>query len=98
MFTGQLAKALEIALGDQPPRVHQPDHVAHVLRLVAVVGREGDRLALVALAFDEIEDDAVAEDVQPEGRLVHNQDRRVGDERPADVDPLLLPGRQRPAA
>ena len=67
------------------------DPVAHLDRLVDVVGDEEDRLAQLGLQPQELVLQALAVDrVDGAERLVHQHHPRVGGERPRDPDPLLL--------
>ena len=67
------------------------DEVAHLDRLVDVVGHEQDRLGDRLLEAQELVLEAVADDrVDRAERLVHEHDRRVRGERPGDADALPL--------
>ena len=70
---------------------HDRDPVAHLDRLVDVVGDEEDRLADLRLQAEELVLQALAVDrVDRAEGLVHQHHQRVGGERPGDADPLLL--------
>ena len=86
----QLAR---LPLGLDPPLVDDRHPRAELLDLVHRVGREDDRLALVAQLGDLLEDRPGHQDVEPRGRLVEDQDGRVVDDRPGDRDLLPHPGR-----
>ena len=67
------------------------DPVAHLDRLVDVVGDEDDRLADLGLQAQELVLEALAVDrVDRAERLVHQHQRRVGGERAGDADALAL--------
>jgi hypothetical protein len=67
------------------------DPVAHLDRLVDVVGDEDDRLAQLRLEAQELVLQPLAVDrVDRAERLVHQHQRRVGRERAGDADPLAL--------
>ena len=67
------------------------DPVAHLDRLVDVVGDEDDRLAQLGLQAQELVLQALAVDrVDRAERLVHEHQRRVGGERAGDADALAL--------
>ena len=80
------------SLSDKPAFVQQADAVAERLGLVEVMRAQNNRLPGIALPPDEFEDHTVGQHVQAERRLVHDQNRRVGDESARDVGPLLLTG------
>ena len=74
-----------------PPSLQDRDPVAHLDRLVDVVGDEEDRLAQLGLQAQELVLQALAVDrVDGAERLVHQHHARVGGQRPGDADPLLL--------
>ena len=67
------------------------DLVAHLDRLVDVVGDEDDRLAQLGLQAQELVLEPLAVDrVDGAERLVHQHQRRVGRERAGDADALAL--------
>ena len=71
------------------------DLVAELDRLVDVVGDEHDRFAQFALQPQDFGLQILAHHrVDGAERLVHQQDRRVGGQRPGDPDALLLATRQ----
>jgi hypothetical protein len=71
------------------------DPVAHLDRLVDVVGYEQDGLADVGLQSQELVLQALAVDrVDRAERLVHQHHRRVDGEGAGDPDPLLLAARE----
>ena len=71
------------------------DLVAELDRLVDVVGDEHDRLAQFALQPQDFGLQVLAHHgVDGAERLVHQQDRRVGRQRPGHPDALLLTTRQ----
>ena len=71
--------------------VHDRDAVAQPLRLVEVVRREQDRqVAAGAQAGDHVEQLVPDPRVQPDGRLVEEQDARLGDQRAGDLEPPPL--------
>ena len=70
-------------------------HPVGVRGRLRVVGDEDDRLApLLARAPQRVEDLGAGRVVEVAGRLVGEEQRRTGHERPGDGDPLLLAGRQ----
>ena len=74
-----------------PPVSEHRDEVAHLDRLVDVVGHEQDRLGELLLEAQELVLEALADDrVDGAERLVHEHDRRVRGERPGDADALPL--------
>ena len=81
---------------DDPPRVHDDDLVGERDRREAVGDDEGrpagHRLAQAAL------DRRLGGRVDRRGRVVEDQDPRVGDQRPGDRDALALPAGERQAA
>ena len=78
-------------LGDPAALAHDRDPVAHLDRLVDVVGDEEDGLLDLRLEAEELVLEALAVDrVDRAERLVHQHHQRVGGERPGDADPLLL--------
>ena len=77
------------------PCLHDRDEVAHLDRLVDVVGDEQDRLGEVLLEAQELVLEPFADDRidGPEG-LVHQHDRRVGREGLGHADALALAATQ----
>ena len=73
------------------PAAHDGDLVAHLDRLVDVVGDEDDRLAHLLVEAQEVVLEAVAGDrVDRAEGLVHQHDRRIRRHRAGDADALLL--------
>ena len=82
-------------LGEDPALLQDRDPVAHLDRLVDVVGDEDDRLADLGLQAQELVLQPLAVDrVDRPERLVHQHHRRVGGERAGDADALALAARQ----
>ena len=78
-------------LGEDPALLEDRDPVAHLDRLVDVVGDEDDRLAQLGLEAQELVLQPLAVDrVDRAERLVHQHQRRVGRERAGDADALAL--------
>ena len=78
-------------LGELAADLQDRDPVAHLDRLVDVVGDEDDRLADLGLQAQELVLEALAVDrVDRAERLVHQHQRRVGGERAGDADALAL--------
>ena len=76
---------------DELAVAHDRDPVAHLDRLVDVVGDEDDRLRNLAMEPQEVVLESVTGDrVDRAERLVHQHDRGVGGHRPGDADALLL--------
>ena len=77
------------------PAVGDDEDPVGVGRGLRVVGDEDDGLvALDARSPERVEDLGAGRVVEVAGRLVGEEERRPGDERPGDRDPLLLAGRQ----
>ena len=71
--------------------LHDRDAVAHLDRLVDVVGDEDDRLTQLGLQAQELVLQPLAADrVDRAERLVHQHDRRIDGERTGDPDALAL--------
>ena len=86
----QLGRA--VVLLEHAADVEDGDAVGELDRLVDVVGDEDDRLAHPALQVEQLVLQAGPHDrVDGAVGLVHQQDRRVGGQRPGHADPLLLP-------
>ena len=84
-----------VELGDDRLLAQDRDAVAHLDRLVDVVGDEDDGLADVLLQAQELVLQLLAGDgVDRPERLVHEHHRRVGREGPGDADALALPAGQ----
>src|SRR2546427_1742053 len=78
-----------------PALLHQPDRVAEQESLAHVVRHEDDRLAETPLQREELTLQLDARDgIERPERLIQQQERRSGGERPDDADPLALPARQ----
>ena len=77
------------------PRFDDRDPIGEVLRLVHVVSREDDRRALAPQLVDELPRAAAGGRVEPGGGLVEEQQLRCADDAERDVEPALLPARQR---
>ena len=78
-------------LGELAAALHDRDAVAHLDRLVDVVGDEHDRLADLALEPQELVLEPLAVDrVDRAERLVHQHQRRVNGQRPRHADALAL--------
>ena len=78
-------------LGELAAHLQDRDPVAHLDRLVDVVGDEDDRLADLGLQAQELVLQALAVDrVDRAERLVHQHQRRVGGERAGHADALAL--------
>ena len=78
-------------LGEDAALLQHRDAVAHLDRLVDVVGDEDDRLADLGLEAQELVLEPLAVDrVDRAERLVHQHQRRVGGERAGDADALAL--------
>ena len=74
-----------------PARLHDRDEVAHLDRLVDVVGDEQDRLGEVLLEAEELVLESLPDDrVDRTERLVHEHDRRVGGQGTGHADALPL--------
>ena len=81
-----------VVLLEHAADVEDRDAVAHLHRLLDVVGDEHDRLLHLRLQPEELVLQARAGDrVDGAERLVHQQDGRVGGERTRHADPLALP-------
>jgi hypothetical protein len=81
-----------VVLGDVRALAQDRDPVAHLDRLVDVVGDEHDGLLDLGLQPEELVLQPVAGDrVDGTERLVHQHDVRVGAHRPGHPDPLALP-------
>ena len=78
-------------LGDLAAVLEHRDEIAHLDRLVDVVGDEQDRLGQLLLEAQELVLEPVADDrVDRPERFVHEHDRRVDREGPRHADPLAL--------
>ena len=84
-----------VVLGEDPAALEDRDPVAHLDRLVDVVGDEHDRLAHLLLEPEELVLEPLAADrVDRAERLVHQHDRRIGRQRASHADTLSLAARQ----
>ena len=84
-----------IQLGDLPARPEDRDLVAHLDGLLDVVGDQHHGLVQLRLEPQELILQGGSDNrVDRAERLVHQQHRRVGGERPGHPDPLLLPAGQ----
>ena len=82
-------------LGELAALLQDRDAVAHLDRLVDVVGDEHDRLADLALEAQELVLEPLAVDrVDRAERLVHQHQRRVGRQRARHADALALAARE----
>ncbi len=80
---------------DEVPVAHDRDAIAHLDRLVDVVGDEDHRLAHLPVQAQEVVLQALSRDrIDGAERLVHEHDRRIGGHRPGHADPLLLAARE----
>ena len=78
------------AVGDDPALADQHDPVGVLVGLLEVVRREQHRAALLGVAPDRGPERAAALDVHAGGRLVEEQQGRVGQQRHREPQPLLL--------
>ena len=84
-----------VVLGQDAADVEDRDAVAHLDRLLDVVGDEHDRLAHLVLEAQELVLEPHSGDgVDGAEGLVHEQHGRVGCQRPSDADALALPARE----
>ena len=89
MFSGR------VVLGEHAAFAQDDDPVAHLDRLVDVVGHEDDRLANLLLQAQELVLQALAGDrVDRAERLVHEHQRRVDGQGAGEADALALAARQ----
>ncbi len=80
--------------GEDLAVVHDRHTVAELVRLLHVVGREQDRLALLVQLAEELPQREPALRVEAGSRLVHEEDRRPVEDRPGDHEPLRHPAGQ----
>ena len=84
-----------VELGELPARAEERDQVADLDGLLDVVGDQHDGLVQLGLEPEELILQGGPDNrVDGAERLVHQQHRRVGGERPGHADPLLLPAGQ----
>ena len=84
-----------VVLGEHAALAQDRDPVAHLDRLVDVVGDEDHRLRDLAVQAAQLVLQAGAGDrVERAERLVHQQQRRVGGERAGEPDALALAARE----
>src|SRR5918998_2620881 len=84
-----------VVLGEEAALLEDGDLVAHLYRLVYVVGDEDDGLLYVLLDAHELVLEPLARDgVNGAEGLVHEHDRGVGGHGAGHPDPLLLPARE----
>ena len=81
------------AVGDDPALADQHDPVGVLVGLLEVVRREEHGAALLGVLADRGPERAPALDVHAGGRLVEEQQRRVGEQRHREPQPLLLTAR-----
>ena len=89
---GQLARRPD---AHDPPLPHHRDAVGELLGLVEVVRREQDGLAERAEGADHLPRGASRLRVEAGGRLVEEDEVGIADERDAEIEPSLLPARER---
>lgn len=77
--------------------VQEAEAAAAPFRLVEVVGRQDHRLALRPQMFDVLGHHLGTDHVEAERWLVEQHDRRPVDQRPRQVNALLLAGAERAA-
>src|SRR5581483_11722169 len=82
------------AVEDEGPLMEEHDPGGEGLDLLGPVGGKKDRLPRSMDFFQEKINLFRHFEIEPRRRLVEEQERRVGQERPADADPLLQPLRQ----
>ena len=83
------------ALLEELARIHDADPVAHAHHGAEIVADEQDgHLVTLAQLAHEVEHGRLHRHVEPGGRLIHDQERGLGDERHRDHDALLLAARQ----
>ena len=81
------------AVRDDAALAHQHDAVGVLVGLLEVVGGEQHGAALLGVRADRGPERAAALDVHAGGRLVEQQQRRVGQQRHREAEPLLLAAR-----
>ena len=84
-----------VVLGDNRLLLEDCDPIAHLDRLVDIMGDEHDRLLELFLEPEELVLEPVASDrVDRSERLVHQQDLGISAERPCHANPLSLTARE----
>ena len=83
------------ALGGEPAVVHHHQAVAELLGLVHVVGGDDQGDPLLLEPVEAVPQEVAGLGVEAGGRLVEDQQLRLGDEGPGDGEPALHPPRQR---
>ena len=76
-----------VPLGDRPAVVDDDDLVGEPVGLLQVLGGEQQRRAAADQLADDVPQVGAAAGVEAGGRLVEEQHRRLGDERPGQVEP-----------
>ncbi len=94
LFAGPLAQFGQGALGQQPAAMDDPDAVADLFDLVHHVRGVDHRLPPRPAFLHEADDRAGRRDIEPEGRLVKDHDRRIVHQRARDRGLLLHAGRE----
>src|SRR2546428_592648 len=96
--TGGMLRAPELVRRPEehdPALLQQPDRAAEQQPLAHVVRHEDDRLAETPLQREELALQLDARDgIERPERLIEQEERRIGGQRPRDADPLALPARQ----
>src|SRR5438552_17120098 len=96
--TGGMLRAPELVRRPEehhPTLLQQPDRAAEQQPLAHVVRHEDDRLAETPLQREELALQLDARDgIERPERLIEQEERRIGGQRPRDADPLALPARQ----
>jgi len=84
-----------VTTGDHGPLVKHDDAIGDRGCLLDLVGGEQDGGATVATCGQRGPEPATGVDVQPDGRLVEDEQRRIDDQRHRELEPLLLAAGQR---
>jgi hypothetical protein len=88
---GQLCREVgRVTTGDHGPLVKHDDAIGDRGCLLDLVGGEQDGGATVATCGQRGPEPATGVDVQPDGRLVEDEQRRIDDQRHRELEPLLL--------
>jgi hypothetical protein len=83
------------AIFDDLAGIHDRDIIGHVGNDTEVVGDENNRkIQLLLQVVDQVKDLGLDRDVQRRGRLIANQDLRIGAERDGDDDALAHASRE----